>query len=199
MNTYTGFENFSLNTPIGEIECIEANPIVLKELGEMILPSEFDNKKLTFNEVKDASTNRPMVITQKETIETFHVCQYKGYILSQNHTIKSNIYTVAKLDNINPYKFYIREVYYHPECSKIIMSKNEDPFILVLGKTPRSLKAYIFNGSSGFSIFPGIWHQSPIIHYTGKVEFLHKQGDSRISVIYDSMKEHKKWMSFSYI
>ena len=198
MSGYANLREFTKNSPTVEIPCVDATPKSLNGLGRIINPSDFKSHKVTYTHMKDHVTGRLLIIPREETEGKFYVWQENGFSFARNEAVGSGLYTVAKVDVDNPYKFYFREVNYHPECTQIVIPEEKSPFIMILGTSPESLKAYIFDGSCGFEIFSGIWHQPPVLHYTGRLTFLNKQAKSHICVVYDSVKEHGYWLSFSY-
>lgn len=198
MSGYASFSEFSTKY-IMDIPCIdvEDNKELLKDLGTFVAKKDF-NTPIIYNDLWDSKTNRKMIIPKKEAIGKFDVWQKEGFSFAENHAVGSGLYTVAKVDEKNPYRFYFREVNYHPESSQMVIPEEDSPFVLILGKDPRQLKAFVFNGTCGFHISPGIWHQPPILHYEGKISFNNKQAESHICVVYDSVKEDGYWLGFTY-
>jgi len=201
MSGYVNLKNINYNGTIEEIPCIDATKKVLEGLGELVPPDQFDSTKIIFrNILKDPQTNRTIIIPEKETEGNFDVWEGRtGIIHAENKAVESGRYSVAHQYPKDRYKFVFREVNYHPEGSQLIMPSDSDPFILILGDTLKNLKAYSFDGSHGFHIYPGVWHQPPIIHYSGRVTFRNKQAATHLCVLYDSLKEDNKLLSFSYV
>jgi hypothetical protein len=163
-----------------------------------VTPSEVETYRVTFADMKDARTGRVLTIPRDEAVGKFDVWQENGFCHAENHAVKSGLYTVAKVDDADPYKFYFRELNYHPDGTQMVVPLDKSPFIMLLGSSPSSLKAYIFDGTHGFDIFPGVWHQPPLLHYEGRMTFANKQAASHICAVYDSVKETGTWLFFEY-
>lgn len=198
MSGYASFDNFSQECTVVQIPCVEATLKSIEGLGKFVSKEELKNHTVTFSEVKDARTQRFLEVPRVETEGKFNVWQKKGFSFAENHAVESGLYTVAKMDDKNPYKFYFREVNYHPDGTQLVFPEDGSPFILILGSSPEELKALIFDGSCGFDIFPGIYHQPPVLHYFGAVTFFNKQPKSHICSVYDSVEENGYWWSFEY-
>jgi ureidoglycolate hydrolase len=165
----------------------------MKHLGEFVEPSKFHESKVTYVNPVDKRTGREMIVPRKETVGKFDVWNDNGTCHAENHAVNSGLYNVAKLvDN----SYYFREVNYHPECSQIVCPDEKNPFILILGVSHDDLGAYMFDGTMGFAIAPGIWHQPPITTLGKRTTFNNKQAESHICVLYDSVQEDKRWMKF---
>ncbi|MCH9631640.1 MAG: Ureidoglycolate lyase [Chlamydiia bacterium] len=73
------------------------------------------------------------------------------------------------------------EANYHPDGSQIFFPKEKKPFILFLSKnksdniSPGDFVAFVFDGSMGFKIDAGIWHQPPFAG-ENSIVFQDKQG-----------------------
>ena len=88
---------------------------------------------------------------------------------------------------------YTREANYHPDGGQIIYPNEKVPFYLLLAPegddvTPKSFKAFYFDGTCGFQIAPGVWHQPAIP--VRDTTFRNKQGSIHACVAYDSKDEH---------
>jgi len=196
MSGYASFDNFHTTGTLIEIPCIDATPETLKGLGHIV--KNFEDCPVMFKDMTDSVNGLPLIIPRKEAVGNFEVWQKDGYSYAENHAVGSGLYTVAKVDEKDLYKFYIREVNYHPETSQVVFPVEKSPFILVLGTQTDKLKAFVFDGSCGFSISPRVWHQPPILHYYGNLTFQNKQAESHICVLHDSVKSSNVWYTFSY-
>lgn len=186
-------EPFSDLTNVMEIPCLEADKQNTRDLGVFITKEEFKHTPLTYVEMIDWNTKRSLIIPQEEEESEIKIYQKDSYCFSKDKDYR------VKVDDEDMYIFYFHKAFYHPDSSHIIVPKENSPYILILGTQPYKLRAYIFDGSCGFDIAPGIWHQHPILHYEGDLTFMSKQATSHICVEYDSVKEDNRYLSFSYV
>jgi len=200
MSGYADLTKIKLDeVKIEEIPCVDATAETLRGLGELVSFDNFESTKIIFTStLKDSRTNKPVIIPENETSGKFHVWTSYGIVHAENTAVDSGLYSVAIQHPKNKYRFIIREINYHPEGSQLVMSLDGDPFILILGNTLENIKAYSFDGSQGFHIYPGIWHQPPIIHYPERITFLDKQAATHLCVLHDFFTEENKVLSFSY-
>jgi len=130
--------------------------------------------------------------------------------LGRNHAVNSGQYTVGRMrDDL----LLTREVNYHPESTQMVFPVSAPPkqpwwrawsfwtrpakpipFYLVMGPTLDTLKVYHFDGTCGFEIAAGVWHQPGIAHPGHRVVFHDRQAKSHLCVKYDSLDSDQHWM-----
>ena len=189
MSGYANFNNLTEQSKIREIPLIKATPENTKLLGSYV--DDFDEQKVTFETLFDPKTCRPYIIPKEVTEGKFDVWNTGVISHAENHAVGSGLYNVAKLmDN----KMYVREVNYHPEGSQIVFPEDKKPFVMILGTKILNISAYMFDGTKGFEIDAGIWHQPPVLLERERMTFKNKQPKSHICVLYDSVMEDNVWM-----
>lgn len=195
-----GFKSLSKthNNDIVEIPCLEATQELLSGMVNLTKIEDIKENPLHCETIVDSKLGRNWTINCSHTTDMFNAW-LKGYSCMENKIINNDLYVAAKRDDDDYYKFYFRELHYHPDFSRIIASQDNNPFILILGTTPENINAYIFDGTQAVEILPRVWYQGPIIHYYGKVKFTNKYAESKTIIKYDFLEENKKWMSFSYV
>lgn len=92
-----------------------------------------------------------------------------------------------------------REANYHPDGGQVFFSRNRTPFVLLLAKPgddvrPDDFVALHCNGSLGFHIDPGTWHQAPFTLGTAD-SFDNKQGRVHACVVCDFVEEFGGYLS----
>eukprot|EP00053_Salpingoeca_punica_P013246 m.119403 g.119403 ORF g.119403 m.119403 type:complete len:237 (-) comp16150_c0_seq1:2032-2742(-) len=98
----------------------------------------------------------------------------------------------------------VREANFHPDGGQVVAPMQKgDEFILLLAKpteniTPANFVAFYFDGSMGFQISPGTWHQ-PAYPLADAAQFKNKQGRVHACVTFDSVSEFDKWMEIPLI
>ncbi len=83
----------------------------------------------------------------------------------------------------------VREVNYHPDGGQVFASRNRQPFMLLLAPPgddigPEDFVALYCDGSLGFHIDPGVWHQAPLT-LAAEDSFDNKQGRVHACVMCD--------------
>lgn len=84
---------------------------------------------------------------------------------------------------------------YHPQTSQLIMPRAPaGSYVIALAHPnphkPLDLKAYVFSGKHGVHILPGVWYNSPCpARYSDDIVFDHKQPESPMCVVYDSVQQ----------
>jgi len=102
-----------------------------------------------------------------------------------NSAVDSSLYTVARA---TPSGLWLcAEVNAHLDASQLLYPVNRAPFVLTLGRTPDTVKAYVFDGSCGFSIAPGVFH-NPAVPVDGPVIFQNRQGLSHPCTLYNHLE-----------
>lgn len=95
---------------------------------------------------------------------------------ANNEAVAGSYITGKKIDN----SILTHEANYHPDGSQVFFPKEKKPFVLFLSKNksdaikPDDFVAFVFDGSKGFKIDPGIWHQPPFA-CTDSIVFQDKQ------------------------
>lgn len=196
----TGFKSLS-KTPendIVTIPCLDATQELLNGMVNFMSIDDIKEIPLHSDTIVDTKIGKKWTVNCTQTVNEFNVW-LNGYSCMDNQILNNNLYVTAKRDDDDYYKFYFREIYCHPDFSRIIASHDNNPFILILGTKPEDISAYIFDGTQALEILPRVWYQGPIIHYYGKVKCTNKYAESKIVIKYDFLEENKKWMSFSYV
>jgi ureidoglycolate hydrolase len=191
--TDTDFSDFKVDKSV-EIPCEDATKSSLAGLGELFLRREYSRVDTQYCPLIDPTTNREIALKNEDMPRLINSSQMNAHVNIKD----GRTYRYARIDDENPFKFYLRTFERLPHSSKTIMSVNDDPFILVLGKKPNDLKAFIFRGDEGVRIHPRIWHSPPIIHYAGDVQFSVKQSVMDLKVVYDAYKETGQWPCINY-
>ncbi len=127
------------------------------------------------------------------------------YCYATNHAIKAKYLTAwscypteAKHDSTAPRRLIItHEANYHPDGGQFVYPLNKKPFILILALpgddiSPKDFVAFYFDGTAGFHINPGVWHQ-PAFPLEESLELYNEQGavhaciDSHFAVEFDCL------------
>lgn len=117
-----------------------------------------------------------------------------------NDGIGSQEYTVAVKDNG---RIHTGEINHHPDSSQYFIPKHSYPYYLILGRQstePIDLVAIRLQ-NIGVHIYPGVWHQPPILTPSlGNIfgNFLTGQLRSRNCVNYRAMEDYEKLYSFKF-
>ena len=117
---------------------------------------------------------------------------------ANNYGVRGN-YTVGVLAEDLPNTFLVREAGYHPDGGQVTMPTDGRSFIALMAPpgddlTPEHFVAFFFDGSFGFQMFPGVWHQPPIPLAT-KQYYFNKQGAIHACVQVDTVDEFGCWLS----
>jgi len=86
-------------------------------------------------------------------------------------------------------RIFVREANYHPDGGQVFVSRGGHPFVMLLAKPgdniqPTDFVAFHSDGSAGFHIDPGVWHQAALTAADADV-FDNKQGAVHACVLCD--------------
>lgn len=187
------------STEQGE-ECTEIPEVVataesLNGIGELFRLRDLDRIECITTSLIDRASGNRIHLSNSFIINTFTIFNEESRVGINRNSVQGNNSSpiISLVDEKNPYRFYINFLYSDPTSTMCIAPSNNDPFIMVIGNTPETVKAYIFSGQEGIKIPPRVWISWPVIHYYGMAEFKIKHSIPEMSMIY------KKAFSFSYI
>lgn len=186
-------------TNIVDVPVVDATPESTKGYG-VILKREGDH------EVEIApwpqQTERPVIKGDEGcTVEGTFTMEWVGRrCLAINNAVGAQYITglVYRENDI-----LTHEANYHPDGSQNIFPISPDPFVLMLSKKessrigdigPEDFKAFRFDGTKGFSIHPGVWHQPAYPLWRSRsMRFSDEQGAVHACVPVNFVRERGVW------
>lgn len=90
-------------------------------------------------------------------------------------------------------RIYTHEANYHPDGGQIFFPRTLTPFVALLAKpgddvTPEDFVAFLFDGTRGVHVDPGVWHQ-PVFPLSERAIFDNRQGRVHACVSVDFVRE----------
>lgn len=189
------------------VPIVKATQESLKGYGVIVEKSDFDSFQVPivtwpapgWRAVQNGTGN------QAGTVEgDFDMLWKDNKIYAKNHAVKAEYLTgwAVHPEVLDHYpvmskdqRFYVltHEINYHPDGGQLFMPKENQPFVALLGLPgddicPEHFQAFYFDGSFGFCIYPGVWHQ-PLFPIEDKMTFKDKQGKVHACIYADFLKE----------
>ncbi len=198
----SGYADYKHANETGNVERVECEGVVgplINGIGFLFDPA--DMPELVAQDLKLADGQTVTVDRTKAagTFETGWAVERHGKILKcKNHAVDSSPYEVAVARDDG--WVVTRELNHHPDSSQTFVSfvpKSFGMFLAPPCKDPAGrAKFYVFDGTKGVIIMPGVWHQPPVSIDLESQTFYTEQLRSHNCVVYDCLTSSNCWLGF---
>jgi len=196
----------SRTSPYHEVPIFPATEENLKDFGKLVY--DFDAEpveRVTWPKTNGWRKLMEDSGNKQALIEGDYVIKWKeNFVHSDNLAavfVKNDLITgISAADGIEGRKLiFARDATYHPDGSQVFFPRSNRPYVLLLAPPVgddiqlEDFKAFWFDGSFGFNVAPGVWHQSPYC-LDDVTAYANKQSSVFGIVKVDTVKEFGKFL-----